>query len=240
MGTYFWRKVYDEPRSILETEQGFIVGGVSNSPVSGTKRKEGFGGYDLWILELDTKGNLLNEHVFGGENDDDFNEILIAENNEGYIITGSTYSESGTGNLIASAEKDSDFLLIYTDAHFVSQKQYTYDLKGSEILTSTTLTNSKDLLLSGYKTDEKTGKKSYVSVQVDDEGEIVWDKELSTDGDDLLRKAVVTRDGGFVFAGNSTGRNAQLKRSVQGRNDYWVVKLNTQDKEKQPEIKIEA
>lgn len=122
----------------------------------------------------------------------------------------------------------------------MSQKQYTFDLKGSEILTSTTLTNSKDLLLSGYKINEKTRKKSYVSVQIDNEGEIIWDKELSTDGDDLLRKAVVTRDGGFVFAGNSTGRNAQLKKAVQGRNDYWVVKLNTQGKEKQPEIKIEA
>src|SRR5690554_6351180 len=229
-----------EPRTILETEKGFIVCRVSNSPASGTKRKEGFGGYDLWILELDHKGNLMNEHVFGGANDDDFNEILITDNNEGYIITGSTYSESGNGNLTASAQKDSDFLIIKTDANFVSQKQYTFDLKGSEILTSTTLTNSKDLLLSGYKINEKTGKKSYVSIQVDSEGEIIWDKELSTDGDDLLRKAVVTRDGGFVLAGNSTGRNAQLKKAVQGRNDYWVVKLNTQDKEKQPEIKIEA
>src|SRR5690606_10265264 len=98
----------------------------------------------------------------------------------------------------------------------------------------------KDLLLSGYKIDKKTGKKSYVSIQIDNEGEVTWDKELSTNGDDLLRKAVVTRDGGFVFAGNSTGKNTQLKRSVQGRNDYWVVKLNTQDQEKQPEIKIEA
>src|SRR5690606_13298628 len=64
--------------------------------------------------------------------------------------------------------------------------------------------------------------------------------ELSTSGDDLLRKTVITRDGGLVFAGNSTGKNTQLKKSVQGRNDYWIVKLHSDEHLKQPEIKLEA
>src|SRR5690606_21790367 len=67
----------DEPRTIVETENGYIIGGVSNSPVSGNKLKEGYGGYDLWILELDAKGYKLNEYVLGSDNDDQLNEILI-------------------------------------------------------------------------------------------------------------------------------------------------------------------
>ena len=43
-----------------------------------------------------------------------------------------------------------------------------------------------------------------------------------------------------MFAGNSTGKNAEYKKTAQGRNDYWVVKLGTKNKTKDPEIKIEA
>ncbi|MBA5791526.1 T9SS type A sorting domain-containing protein [Flavobacterium sp. xlx-214] len=245
-GKVEWEKTYgglynDEPKSILETQKGFIIGGISNSPASGTKQKDNFGGYDQWILAIDDKGNLLNEYVFGGENDDDLNEILLTESKDGYIITGSTYTDNNNkGNLTAKSEKASDFLVVTTDLTFQPINQYTYDLKGSEILTSTTFTPSKTLLLSGYKIDEKSNKKSYVSIQVNQKGEQVWEKELSTSGDDLLRKAVVTRDGGFVFAGNSTGKNAEYKKTTQGRDDYWVVKLNSKEKVDQPEIKLEA
>lgn len=191
-------------------------------------------------MELDLKGNLLNEYVLGSENDDQLNDILLSENKESYFITGNTYSQNGTGNLTVKSEKGSDFFVIKTDNRFKPTDQYNFDLEGSEFLTSTAVMPNKNLLLSGYKTDEKTNKKSYVSIQVNEKGEQVWDKELSTSGDDLLRKAVITRDGGLVFAGNSTGKSTQYKKSVQGRDDYWVVKLNTKGEIEEPEIKIEA
>lgn len=230
----------DEPRTIVETENGFVIGGVSNSPASGTKQKDNYGGYDLWILELDVKGTLLNEYVLGSENDDQLNEILINEDKSGYTLTGNTYSENGTGSLTVKAEKGSDFFVINTDNNFTPTSQYGFDLEGSEFLTSTAVTANKNLLLSGYKADEKSGKKSYVAIEANNDGEITWEKELSTSGDDLLRKTVITRDGGFVFAGNSTGKSAQYKTSVQGRDDYWVVKLGLKNDVKEPEIKIEA
>lgn len=230
----------DEPRTIVETENGYIIGGVSNSPVSGNKLKEGYGGYDLWILELDAKGYKLNEYVLGSDNDDQLNEILINEDKSGYILTGNTYSENDSGNLTIKAEKGSDFFVINTDNRFSPTSQYGFDLKGSEFITSTSVAKNKNLLLSGYKADEKNDKKSYVVIEVNNNGEIMWEKELSTSGDDILRKTVITRDGGLVFAGNSTGKSAQYKKSVQGREDYWVVKLGTKPEIKEHEIKIEA
>lgn len=244
-GKVEWEKTYggiynDEPRTIIERENGFIIGGISNSPSSGNKLKDGFGGYDIWILELDKKGNSLKEYVFGGSSDEDLNDILLTEQEEGFIITGNTYSESSNGNLGVKSEKASDFIVIKTDNAFEPKNQYSYDLKGSEYLTSTSLTNNKELLLAGYKSDEKTGKKSYVAIQINSRGEVVWNKELSTNGDDLLRKAVITRDGSYVMAGNSSGKNAEYKQSKQGRDDYWVVKLGAKSKQEEPEIKLEA
>ncbi|SFO17441.1 Por secretion system C-terminal sorting domain-containing protein [Paenimyroides ummariense] len=244
-GKVEWEKTYggmynDEPRTILETENGYVIGGVSNSPTSGNKQKENYGGYDLWILELDVKGNLLNEYLLGTENDDQLNDIILSEDKETYTITGDTYSENGIGNLALKSEKESDFFMIKIDNRFRPVDQYTFDLEGSEFLMSTNITPSKQVFLSGYKADEKSNKKSYVAIQLNDKGEKVWEKELSTSGDDLLRKTVITRDGALVLAGSSTGRNAKYKTSVQGREDYWVVKLGREEEIKQPEIKIEA
>src|SRR5690606_32170156 len=112
-----------------------------------------------------------------------------------------------------------------TDNNFTPTAQYGFDLEGSEFLTSAAVTANNNLLLSGYKADEKSGKKSYVAIEVNNDSEITWEKELSTSGDDLLRKSVITRDGGLVFGRKSTGKSAQYKTSVQGRDDYWVVKL---------------
>ena len=245
LGKVEWEKtlggIYnDEPRTIVFTEKGYLIGGVSNSPASGTKQKDTYGGYDMWIVELDEKGNQLGEYVLGSENNDELNHILLTADKKGYTVTGSTYGEGGSGNLTPKAENGSDFVVVHTDLRFEPKAQFGFDLKGSEVLTSTTMTPEGNLLLSGYKQNAKTRKKSYAAIQVNAKGEQVWEKELSTSGDDLLRKAVVTRDGGLVFAGNSTGKSAKYKTAVQGRDDYWVVKLHTKSEGKQPEIKIEA
>src|SRR5690606_20945046 len=137
-----WEKTFggiynDEPCTVSETDTGFIIGGISNSPASGMKQKDHYGGYDLWILSVDKKGTLLNQYVLGSENKDQHNEILINEDKSGYTLTGNTYSENGTGNLTVKAEKGSDFFVINTDNHFTPTSQYGFNLKGSEFLTST-------------------------------------------------------------------------------------------------------
>ncbi len=226
----------DDLTSILPTEKGFLVAGSSNSPAGEDKTDDSFGGYDIWVLELDTEGRLLNQKVFGGEQDDKVTALLPFE--EGYLIAGSSASESG-GNKTTGAEKGNDFWVIKTDKKLEITDQFGFDFKGDDYLTSVVPDKEGRLLLAGYSINTE-GKKSYVAVKTDGKGENLWEKKLSTNGDDLLRKVVSTRDGGYVFAGNSTGKHSGVKKGYEGRNDYWVVKLHTEEKVKDPEIKLEA
>jgi hypothetical protein len=65
-----WQKVYggtyfDDFSAIHETaDGGFILGGRSDSGIDGN--------YDLWIIRLDTDGNLLWEQSFGGDTIDEY------------------------------------------------------------------------------------------------------------------------------------------------------------------------
>lgn len=244
-GEIEWERVMggiynDEPKVVVETTDGFIVGGISNSPASGDKMKENFGGDDIWILELNDKGDKVNEYTFGSESDDDVNDIIKVD--DGYIITGSTYSKNREGNLLVSSKVGSDFFMIKTDLSFQSLSQRSFDFGENEILTSTAYLPNEKLLLSGYRIDGVSEKKSCISIVVDNMEEILWEKELVVKGNDLLRKSIVTRDGAIVLAGNSTGKNLKYKTSEQGRNDYWIVKLSPieETKERKEEIKIEA
>ena len=58
-GNIKWQKTFggqyiDELKSIEQTnDKGYIIGGYSNSPISGEKLQENFGLNDYWIIKLD-------------------------------------------------------------------------------------------------------------------------------------------------------------------------------------------
>src|SRR5690606_17887918 len=86
----------------------------------------------------------------------------------------------------------------------------------------------------------KNGKKSFLTFKINLEGDQTWEKEISTTGNDVLRKAVITKDGAIVLAGHSDGKNLEYKRNAYGKDDYWIVKLDAKQKEKPNEIQLEA
>lgn len=244
-GKVIWENTYggiynDEPTTVLPTEEGFIIGGISNSPQSGNKTKDCMGGFDFWIIKLDNNGNLQNQFVFGGSSDEYLNDIIYLRETKNYILSGTTYSNSLDGSLTVQSKKGNDFLIIKTDLDFISTDQFVYDFGNSEYLTSTSLVNEKTLLLTGYTQDIKNNKKNFLAFKIDIDGEITWEKEISTSGDDVLRKSIVTKDGGIVLAGHSSGKNIEYKKTSYGRDDYWVVKLQSKENIKPKKIQLEA
>src|SRR5690606_40298282 len=41
------------------SDGGYILGGFSNSSISGEKTENGQGGYDIWIVKIDASGNIM-------------------------------------------------------------------------------------------------------------------------------------------------------------------------------------
>jgi hypothetical protein len=105
---------YDSLSQITKSSEGnFLIGGRSNSGLSGNKTLNGFGDYDFWVVELDRNGTKLNENVYGGTGSD-YISSLHPTNNGGYIIGGYTNS-SADGNKRSSAKGGYDFWLIKVD-----------------------------------------------------------------------------------------------------------------------------
>ncbi len=223
------------------TDGGFIVGAYTNSPASHDKPEGGYGAGDYWLLKLDKDGNTQWQKVFGGEADDHL-YVVKQLKDKGYLLGGS--SASGTsGNKQKTNRKGTDIWLIRLDEAGDELWQETYNTGEADMLLSLHENNDGSLLLGGYTHSEVTAKaksdrqdiNDYIAIKTDAKGEEKWRRSIGSDGDDILRKMIETRDGGYIMAGTSNGKISRNRNSGKGGNDFWVVKLKDNDKKKDGE-----
>jgi hypothetical protein len=267
----------DDLRSLLATKDGgYLLGGSSNSPYGGNKTEKNVGQFDYWIVKIDEKGQLQWQKTFGGTSDDEL--VALCETNDGnYILGGNSNSESD-GDKKSSNDSGTDFwiLKIAKDSQEIIW-QGTYNIAKTDILTSLVENDDATLLLGGYAQGEyikksqvkkqkpktpslnkkksldeepkmKQGTDDYVALKIDEKGEELWRKSMGSDGQDILIKAIETRDGGYLMAGTSKtvltadgGIKATGNKSTGiGSTDFWVVKLKDKQKPKPAKKPVEA
>lgn len=251
-GEIEWQKSYggqyaDELRSIVQTRDGgFLLGGSSNSPDSGNKNEKSHGESDYWILKLGQKGEVEWQKIYGGAGDDQLQSVLQSKDGN-YLLAGSSSSDTG-GNKNASNGKGSDFWVIKIDPSGEILWQQTYDIGKADLLTSIQENADGSLLLGGHaqtevsdsKKKDREGINDYVLIKTNDKGEEQWTQTVGSGGEDILRTAIETRDGGYLLAGTSTGTASRDRKTGQGRNDFWVVKLKDKKKKEEKKNPIEA
>ena len=136
----------ENPNSIQQSNNGgYIVGGWSQSTISGDVFENSYGAGDYWVLEIDSSGVIQNQNLFGGDKYDELTSIGIT--NDGGYITGG-YSASN-----ASGDKSencfgwiSDYWIVKLTNNYNLIKGKTFlDLNNNQIQDSgeANLTNKK-------------------------------------------------------------------------------------------------
>lgn len=246
-GNIEWQKTFggqymDKLESVLPTQdEGYIIGGWSNSPKSGNKTQDAYGEGDYWVLKLDKNGEVEWQRVYGGEADDHL--YAITEISDGGYLVGGNSGSATSGNKDKSNSRGTDFwILKLTEAGEIDWQE-TYDFGESDILTAITKNEDGSFLLGGHAKTETTGLKrtdskgidDFIALKIDATGEEKWRRAIGSSGEDNLKKLVETRDGGYILAGTSKGKISRDKNTGQGLGDFWVVKLLDQEKKKEKE-----
>ncbi len=78
------------------TDGGYIVGGSSNSGISGDKTLPCWGTYNYWVLKLDNSGNIQWQQNLGGDGTDILSSFIQTQDG-GYFVAGTSNSDS-SGN----------------------------------------------------------------------------------------------------------------------------------------------
>ncbi|MBP7174520.1 MAG: T9SS type A sorting domain-containing protein, partial [Cloacibacterium sp.] len=250
-GKILWQKTYGgEQLDILQNVEeskdgGFLLAGFSNSKASGDKLEDSFGYNDYWVIKTDDKGEIIWQRIYGGDKDDQLNALV--QTRDGMFILGGS-SNSGATNKKNKGNKGTDFWVLKIDEKGEIIWQETYNYGKTDVLTSIVENPDGTLLIAGYAQSEEigTGRKDkegindYIALKIDSKGEEIWTKTIGSAGEDLLRKVVETRDGGYLLAGTSKGKVSRDKNTNQGSNDFWVVKLRDKSKPEKTKAKIEA
>jgi hypothetical protein len=241
----------NSPEAVKQANDGIL---------NGNKTQACLGHGDYWIIKIDDKGNEQWQKVLGGKGDD---QLAVAGQlaNGNYIFGGSSNSETGESK-IRSNESGTDFWVVMLDKDQNEIWQQTYNIGKEDILASLFENEDHSLLLGGYSQGEHTknqvlkkagklaanqdkepkvkkGTGDYVAIKINTKGEELWRKSVGSETQDVLRKVIETRDGGYLMAGTSRGKSDDRNSSIGG-NDFWVVKLKDKDKPKKDPLSVEA
>lgn len=209
-GTILWQKAYGAPvhntgtgfSSIQETlDKGFIVAGQTNS----------FGNHEdhIWILKLDSQGNIIWQNLYGAFNPglDSANSVKQTSDG-GYIVAGLTESIGHGG--------DAWVLKLDASGNVQWQKAYYSNVPYIDEAVSVDLTLDGKYVIGGFYDSGVAG----MLIKLDTKGNIVWQRAIATKGGGTIYGMQQTSDDGFIIAGTNSSIPA-------GGNWMWVAKLDS-------------
>ncbi|MBC8045965.1 MAG: T9SS type A sorting domain-containing protein [Fimbriimonadaceae bacterium] len=232
----------DELTLIEQTNDGgYIVGGNSQSGISGDKSESCWGDYDFWVIKLDSEGNIEWDNTIGG-NSYDFLYSIQQTDDGGYILGGDTQSgisgdktEENTG--IESWR--SDYWVVKLDNTGNIEWQNTIGGNREDYLRSAAQTPDGGYILGGYSKSGSSGDKTepqygfdwshdYWIIKIDNAGNIEWQNTLSAGNDDYLKIVQALPDGRYFVAGSSRSREGGDKSEdrINEYSDMWVLLLD--------------
>jgi hypothetical protein len=102
------------------------------------------------------------------------------------------------------------------------------------------LTKKTNTTNSPENKDMKSGTGDYVTIKTNEKGYEIWRKTIGSRGEDILKKTIEVRDGGYLLVGTSMGAASEDKKTTNGSADFWAVKLKDKENWVDTKAQIEA
>jgi len=192
----------DLGHSLIQTSDGGYA-------IAGHTKSFGAGDWDVYVVKLDSAGNLQWTRTIGGENED-LSLSLIQTSDGSYAIAGTTKS-FGAG--------EDDVYVVKLDANGNLQWTKTIGGLADEVGFSLIQTSDNGYAIAGYTNSFGAGGYDVYVVKLDANGNLQWTKTIGAKKEDLGLSLIQTSDGGYAIAGKTNSFGA-------GGLDVYVVKLD--------------
>lgn len=218
------------------SDGGYVLGGVSTSPISGDKTQANWGGEDYWVVKIDSAGNKIWDKRFGGTGYD-FLYALKQCRDGGYLLGGISSSDSSGDKTQANwSSNHYNFWIVKIDSagNKLWDKRFGGTLGEYFWVIEQTLDNgfilggSTASGISGDKTQPNRGNLDYWIVKIDSVGNKQWDRDFGGTDEDVLRSLCLTKDGGYLVGGVTKSPNSGDKTENNlGIQQPWIIKLDS-------------
>lgn len=224
---------HDHLRSINQTSDGgYILGGLSDSNISGDKIENSQGVEDYWVIKLDSLGNIQWQNTIGGNYND--NLFSISQTVDGGYICGGYSASNISGDKTENSQGVFDYWVIKLDGGGNIIWQNTIGGDSDDFLESIAQTLDGEYIcggrsqsnISGDKIENSQGGYDYWVLKLDALGNILWQNTIGGSNSDELYSISPISDGEYICGGYSFSNiSGDKTENVQGYWDFWVVKL---------------
>jgi len=225
-GNVLWNKTFggsdwDTAFSIAKTEDGYTVVGMTKSTDGDVQSNHGSA--DMWLVKLSKMGEMVWCKNFGGSDWDQATNV-ISTRDGGLAICGVSWSRE-----IVGESRAGDFVLIKTDSDGNQQFLKTYGGSSDDIAQRIVETDDGYVLVGTTWSDdgdvkEKHRGSDYWIIRTDRNGELVWQKCVGDEMDEIAY-ALQVLDDGYLVAGVSYSYVAGLRARSHGNGDMLLVKV---------------
>jgi hypothetical protein len=244
-GIIQWQKAiggngYELYGTVTSTNDGgFILGGASMSDISGDKTENCRGNDDMWIVKLDSSGNIQWDKTIGGSGLDEC-AFIRQTKDSCYVIAGSSTSNI-SGDKTENCRGDFDMWIIKLDSKGKILWNKTLGGNRWEFPGGLELTNDDGAIICGNsasdigtdKSEANRGKRAdFWIIKLDKDGKKIWDRTIGGNDDDMALGIKKTNDGNYLLTGFSSSNKSYEKseNSKGGDHDIWVVKIDSTGK----------
>ncbi|MEO5893744.1 MAG: T9SS type A sorting domain-containing protein [Ferruginibacter sp.] len=212
---------------------GHIIGGYSESDISGDKTQTTRGSSDYWVVKTNASGVKQWDARFGGSSVDQL--IALQQTTDGgYLLGGISFSGIG-GDKTQASRGQSDYWVVKIDGNGVKEWDATFGGNSFDELHSLQQTADGGYILggssisgiSGDKTQASQGGKDFWIVKINSNGVKQWDARFGGSKFEELFSIIQSKDGGYVLGGYSlSDPDGDKTQPSRGQFDYWVVKTD--------------
>lgn len=185
---------------------------------------------DVWIIKTDVNGDLLWQNSFGGTKKD-IAVSIAATADSGCIFIGESYSDNDDITSHHGTVTTKDLWVVKLDAagNIMWERSLggtSLEFAGNILLTddgyilcgSTSSVDGDITFLHGLSTDVWI-------VQLDTDGNIIWQKCYGGIYSELANKMMRTASGNYIISGTSTSNDDDVSFN-HGHNDVWIFEIN--------------
>lgn len=239
-GNIEWEKSFgfsghDHSYDLLETEDGglFFVGflDITSARADGNTEKRNsltsHGVGEFWGTKIDNQANVQFRGYYGGTNNDRAHSVVRADDG-GYVMAGFTESsdfdiENSRGSYDFWAVKiDDKGNLVWEGSFGGTGIERAQDISKTAdrgyVITGNTFSNDSDV-------SKNNGESDVWLIKIDANGKKVWDKSYGGSQFDDGQSVTLTKDGGFIIAGNTKSSDIDSNANA-GENDIWLLKTD--------------
>ncbi|MEO6168165.1 MAG: MopE-related protein [Chitinophagales bacterium] len=225
---------HDEMYVIIQTNDGgYLLGGDSDSPISGEKSQGSQGFSDYWIVKTDALGNKMWDKRFGGNSREEM-FCVLQTSDSGYLLGGWSMSDV-SGDKTQTSRGESDYWIVKTDLNGNKLWDKRYGGTSGDELRAMAPTSDGGFILAGESLSGAGGEKTQANhgefdvwvVKINAEGIKQWDASYGGILDDRLNAIQQTPDGGYIIGSWTLSPiGFDITQPSRGSTDMWLVKTD--------------